>query len=264
MFLEQIPLKWYLFLYSHANHKPKSFLGYFVLPQPLCIIYIIRFSWISPELFDFFHYHHHYHQALSYPDRIFVSYLIHLHSLALIRETKGKLQIWLHLPFGLPATKISIHKTLSGFSSLLGLTALEWLLQLLNMVYSASALVRFRSLANSHTSSLLQAHWPFGPAFLPVSFCYRVFAQVAFLSLEIPSTGNSLFILQLPASTSSGRCSLISPIRLDLLLALRVPCTVLYITYHKFTLFVWLYDWKLREAWNCVCICSPSYAHCQS
>lgn len=203
-------------------------------------------------------------QALSYPDRIFVSYLIHLHSLALIRETKGKLQIWLHLPFGLPATKISIHKTLSGFSSLLGLTALEWLLQLLNMVYNASALVRFRSLANSHTSSLLQAHWPFGPAFLPVSFCYRVFAQVAFLSLEIPSTGNSLFILQLPAFTSSGRCSLISPIRLDLLLALRVPCTVLYITYHKFTLFVWLYDWKLREAWNCVCICSPSYTHCQS
>lgn len=79
------------------------------------------------------------------------------------------------------------------------------------MVYNASALVRFRSLANSHTSSLLQAHWPFGPAFLPVSFCYRVFAQVAFLSLEIPSTGNSLFILQLPASTSSGRCSLIDP-----------------------------------------------------
>ena len=107
------------------------------------------------------------------------------------------------------------------------------MLQLLNVVCSASALVWFRALAYSHSSSLLQEHWPFGPAFSPVSSCSKVLAQVAFLCLEIPSTVNSLFILQL-----MGRPSLFSSVRLDLLLALGVPCTVLYITCHKYTPFV--------------------------
>lgn len=99
-------------------------------------------------------------KLLSYPDRTFVSYVIYLHSFALIPEGKGKLQIELHLPFSLSAPKISIYKTLQWLFTSLGM------LQLLNMIYNASAPVWSRALANSHNSSFLPTPWPFGPLFL--------------------------------------------------------------------------------------------------
>lgn len=112
VFAELIIPEWCLLLNSHENQKPRSFLGHCSPSIPVYYIYIFRFSWISLEFIDFFHHHHHHlitlvSKPLLYPDRTFVFYLTHLHFLALIPEAKGKLQIWLHLPFSLLASSVA-------------------------------------------------------------------------------------------------------------------------------------------------------------
>lgn len=142
-----------------------------------------------------------------YPYRTFVSYLIICIPYSYSRRQR-QIENLIVSPVCLPAPKRSIYlKPFSGFSLLLGYNN-SWVWSTMH-----GPCVWSRALANSHTSSFLQAHRPFGPAFLLFSpgtrSLYRLLSPV-WEHLPLLTLSSS------SAFASSGRPSLISPIKLDL------------------------------------------------